>query len=109
MLCFGLASFRAGALCLHSPITVVAPNTDGPRDVPGSDSVGVLTITPRGIVVHANEAFLTMVGHARESVPLRLDKLTPLEWQPWDRACLANLVLSRRPCWYHKEFVDAVG
>src|SRR4051812_16519040 len=76
---------------------------------PPPDSVGLIQITPRGIVTHANDAFLGMLGYVREALPLRLDNLTPLEWQPWDRACLANLMLSRRTCWYHKEFIADDG
>lgn len=92
--------------------------SDGPqsgrRTVAGSasvasDSVGLIQITPRGIVSHANDAFLNMLRYSRAALPLRLDNLTPVEWQPWDRACLANLMLSRRTCWYHKEFIARGG
>jgi PAS domain S-box-containing protein len=74
-----------------------------------ADSVGFIQITPRGTVTHANEAFLSILAYTSDALPLRLDHLTPIEWQPWDRACLANLMLSRRPVWYHKEFIARDG
>ena len=93
------------------------PSFDGPRagrqaaaeKSTDADSVGLIQITPRGTVTHANDAFLGMLGYTRAALPLRLNNLTPVEWQPWDRACLANLMLSRRTCWYHKEFIAQGG
>jgi len=75
----------------------------------GANPVGVIQLSPVGIVTRANDVFLGLLGYSRAALPLRLDSVTPVEWQPWDTACLASVMVSGQTCWYHKEFISSRG
>src|SRR5206468_1819282 len=43
--------------------------------------IGVLSVSPAGLIVEANPAFLTLLGYGREDLPLVPDAITPPEWR----------------------------
>jgi PAS domain S-box-containing protein len=64
------------------------------RRLVDSNIIGILIVDSRGRIVDANQAFLDIVGYAREDLVsgrLRWRDLTPAEWRDADDRALADL------------------
>src|SRR5260370_15213948 len=81
------------------------------RRMVDSDIVGIIIWDFQGRIVEANEAFLDIVGYAREDLlsgRLRWTELTPAEWRDPDNQAMAELkaagtVQPREKEYFHKD------
>jgi two-component system cell cycle sensor histidine kinase/response regulator CckA len=110
------------AVCFREPTPEIAQATE-PED-PRTESqalfrrvaetciIGVIIADLHGGILHANDAFLEMVGYSREDVRLgkvRWDDMTPPKWRELDeRAAEALKKSGRTPPW-EKEYIRKDG
>ncbi len=82
------------------------------RRLAESGVIGVIQRDPGGLITEANDAFLRMVGYAREELragKLRWDELTPAEYRAADERALDELRRSGSCPPFEKEYVRRDG
>ncbi|MBT8484341.1 MAG: PAS domain-containing protein, partial [Phycisphaerae bacterium] len=57
-----------------------------------SNVIGVIVCDVHGAITEANPAFLEMLGYSHADLPLRWDRMTPLEWRRCDEAKVAEVM-----------------
>ncbi|HEX5297227.1 MAG TPA: PAS domain S-box protein [Streptosporangiaceae bacterium] len=86
-----LVSDKSGSLPRHPSVTGA---DDAVRRMAESDLIAVVTATTDGAITDANGAFLGLTGYSPADLAAgRIDwrAMTPPEWEPSDRAALAEL------------------
>jgi len=82
------------------------------RRLAESGLLGIITSTPRGDILDANDAFLAIVGYTREELvsrKVRWADMTPPEWRHLDAAAIEQLrATGVAPAW-EKEYVRKDG
>ncbi len=71
--------------------------------------IGIIVADTRGSITEANDAFLKMVGYAREELPLRWDEMTPPEYRPGDEEVIERLKVSDIIAPFEKEYIRKDG
>ncbi|MBD0363197.1 MAG: PAS domain S-box protein, partial [Coleofasciculus sp. C3-bin4] len=77
-----------------------------------SNIIGIIYADLNGNITEANDAFLQMVGYERSELrsgDLRLDKITPPEYQHLDQGAIAQLISSGVCPAFEKEFIRSDG
>lgn len=77
-----------------------------------SDIVGIIILSPEGVVSEANDAFLEMLGYSRKQLSrgeITIDGITPREYRSLDERALIQLNSKGRCTPWEKEFIRQDG
>jgi PAS domain S-box-containing protein len=101
-----------GVLCIVSETTEQINAEERLRRVLETEAVGVIFFNYDGVVVDANQAFLTITGYDREQIArgeLDWRRMTPAEWVPASEEQMEKLAATGRIGPYEKEYILADG
>ncbi|NNF43015.1 MAG: PAS domain-containing sensor histidine kinase [Phycisphaerales bacterium] len=74
-----------------------------------SNVIGVIVCDVHGAITEANPAFLEMLGYSHADLPLRWDRMTPLEWRRCDEAKVAEVMSTGAAQSWEKEYIARDG
>ena len=79
------------------------------RQIAEANVVGVVTANRDGWITEANNAFLQIVGYAREDLPLHTDKITAPDWRTRNEAAWREIDERGATAPFEKEYVRKDG